>query len=370
MQLTKRSAVFLSTLFCLFLGALSLLLWLSPARAFSERENRPLQQLPAFSGEALFSGAYGREMENYCSDQFPGRDFFVGVKSLAERTSGKREQGGVYFLKNGGLAERFLLSDETRAERNIDAIRAFSGRVGCPVTFALIPSVAGIYPDELPDGAPQTDQKALIDTLYTRFGGRTADLYDALSAHRGEELYFRTDHHWTPKGAYYGYAASVTALGLTPAPAGEPQLWSENFYGTLSRKAGSYDLPPDRILAPHFSGVRLSVSEESGVREVPVYDSSFLAKTDKYSLFLGGDHPLAILSGGAENGKKLLIVKDSYANCEAAYFLQNFSEVHLVDLRYYRLPLSEYVEREEIDELLISYSLASFTTDGNLVFLR
>lgn len=370
MELSKASAKALSVIFCLTLGGLSLLSVLLPDRDFSEQENRTLQQLPVFSAEALFSGEYGREIDRYLSDQFPGRDFFVEVKSRTERATGRREVNGVYFLKNGALAERFLPGDLTRAEANADAVRRFSEAVDVPVTFALIPSAGGVYSEELPYGAPQTDQRALTDALYTRYGGSTADLYSALRARRGEEIYFRTDHHWTPLGAYYGYCASAEAMGLTPGPAGEFVTFSEAFYGTLCRRAGSYDLSPDRISAPLLPGVTLRITEGEETREAPVYDRSFLEKTDKYSLFLGGDHPLAVLSGGVKNGKKLLLVKDSYADCEAAYFLSNFEEVHLIDLRYYRLPLSDYVAREGISQVLVSYGLPSFTTDGNLAFLR
>ena len=142
-----------------------------------------------------FSGEYGREIDRYLSDQFPGRDFFVEVKSRTERATGRREVNGVYFLKNGALAERFLPGDLTRAEANADAVRRFSEAVDVPVTFALIPAAGGVYSEELPYGAPQTDQRALTDALYTRYGGSTADLYSALRARRGEEIYFRTDHH-------------------------------------------------------------------------------------------------------------------------------------------------------------------------------
>ncbi len=308
MKLSKVSAGILSAAFCLILGGFSLLSVLLPDRVFSERENRTLQQLPEFSAKALFSGEYGRKIDQYLSDQFPGRDFFVGVKSRTERATGKREMGGVYFLKNGALAERFLPGDLTRAEGNADTVRRFSEAVDVPVTFALIPSAGGIYAEELPYGAPQADQRALIDALYARFGGSSADLYGVLRARRGEEIYFRTDHHWTPHGAYYGYCASAEAMGLTPGPAGEFVTFSEAFYGTLCRRAGSYDLPPDRITAPPLPGVTLRITEGEETREAPVYDRSFLEKTDKYSLFLGGDHPLAVLSGGVKNGKKLLLV--------------------------------------------------------------
>lgn len=370
MILSKTSAKILSVVFCLTLGGFCLLSLLLPDRMLSERENRPLQQLPELSVTAVFKGEYSQEMDQYLSDQFPGRDFFVGVKSLSERASGKRENNGIYFLKNGALAERFLLTDLSLAEGNIEAVRRFSEMVPSPVTLALIPSVAGIYPDELPYGAPQTDQRTLIDTLYTRFGGNTADLYGMLYSHRGEELYFRTDHHWTPLGAYYGYCASAEAMGLNPGTMGEFSTFSENFYGTLWRKAGSYDLSPDCISAPLLSDIQLQVTEGETSYSAPVYAYSSLEKIDQYSLFLGGDHPLAVLSGGVKNGKKILIVKDSYANCEASYFLTNFEEVHLVDLRYYRLPLSNYIEQQGIDQVLISYALPSFTADSNLAFLR
>ena len=99
-----------------------------------------------------------------------------------------------------------------------------------------------------------------------------------------------------------------------------------------------------------------------------LYDWTRLAEKDKYAFFMGGNRPLAILRTGNE-GPKLLLARDSYADSEVPFLTACFSEIHMVDLRYYREGLVDYIARNGIDCVVISYSLRNFITDANLHFL-
>ena len=107
-------------------------------------------------------------------------------------------------------------------------------------------------------------------------------------------------------------------------------------------------------------------------RPVPgeLYDESKLELKDKYSMFLGGNQPLCILRNeNATTDKKLLVVRDSYSDSLAPFLAQDYAEVHLIDLRYYKMPLPMYVMQNGIDEALVLYSNSNFSTDNNLFML-
>ena len=101
-----------------------------------------------------------------------------------------------------------------------------------------------------------------------------------------------------------------------------------------------------------------------------LYDCSYLEQKDKYSAFLGGNQPLCVIKNeNKPDGGKLLLIRDSYSDALAPFLAQSFSEVHLLDLRYYRASAARYAEENGIDHIAVLYSVQNFITDRNLVFL-
>ena len=82
--MTKRYCIFITALFCAFLGLFLAANALSPDRDFSQLENRALQQLPAPSVKTLVSGAFMSDFETYVNDQFVLRDGWIALKSATE----------------------------------------------------------------------------------------------------------------------------------------------------------------------------------------------------------------------------------------------------------------------------------------------
>ena len=103
----------------------------------------------------------------------------------------------------------------------------------------------------------------------------------------------------------------------------------------------------------------------------PLYDRTYLEKKDKYSSFLGGNQPLCVIKNEnlSEDAGKILLVRDSYSDALAPFLAQRFSEVHLIDLRYYRMPVSAYAAQNGIDDIVALYSVQNFISDRNLVLL-
>lgn len=356
-------------LFLCFIGGLALAFLLKPDRDFSPVENRNLASLPAFSANALFSGAFAEAYETYVADQFPLRDGWTALKAWAEERSGKRENNGVY-LCGDTLIERFELADGGRQFlSNLRAVDRFAGQVDVPVYLALIPTAAEIWRDRLPFGAPGCDQAALLEGLETQ--AIQADMLSALSAHADEAVFYRTDHHWTSLGACYGASALREAMGKPPVSPDQwtPQTVSSSFLGTLYSSSGVRRITPDsiEIYVPE-DGVTVTSYENGQSRPGALYDREKLLQKDQYAMFLGGNQPLAVIRTGAK-GDRLLMIRDSYADSEVPFLLDAFSEIHLVDLRYYRQDLKQYMEENDIDLVAISYGLKNFAEDQNVYFL-
>ena len=241
-----------------------------------------------------------------------------------------------------------------------------------PVYFGLIPSAAEIWKDRLPEGAPTADEKAIIDKLYFSTGASVIDLYGALAPHSGEDLYYRTDHHWTSLGAFYGANAILEAMGLKPLELDSYQKTTvtDQFYGTSFSTSGVRWLPPDSIdtYVPG-DGVKVTSYFNGAPEEGSLYVDSKLEVKDKYSYFLGGNQALCVIETEHTDAPSVLVVRDSYTDSLAPFLTERFSKIHLFDLRYNLTNIQSYVEEHDIDTVIVLYSFSNFASDDKLFLL-
>lgn len=359
----------IAVLFCLFLGGG--LLWhvVLADKQFSETENRYLQQMPKITLQSVKDGTFMESFETYTTDQFPLRDLWVSSKAWCERLSGKRANNGVYFAENDTLIHRVDTPSVQTLEKNSQYLNALAEKTAVPVYLGLIPSAGEIWRDKLPLGAPTADEKTLISDFYNMVNVKTIDMYGALFAHKQEEIFYRTDHHWTTLGAYYGYAALSQQMGF-PAAEQEnysPETVSTQFNGTLYSSSGVRWVTPDKIERyVQDNGITVWSNFTGELEQGQLYAPDYLEKKDKYSYFLGGVQPLCIISSQNAQEGKLLIIRDSYSDSLAPFLTENFAEIHLLDLRYYNMGVSQYIEENEITSVLVLYSFQNFFTDINL----
>lgn len=353
----------LSALFCLFLGGL--LVWhaVLPDRERSETENRTLTQLPAFSWRALRDGSFTEDMEAYFADQFPLRDGWTGLRARTEQLLGKTEFHNVY-LCGDTLISKVAAPDGALVEKNLGYAERLEASAGIPVTLGLIPSAAAVWREKLPAGAESWDQTEVL----AKSG---VDLYGALTAHREEPIFYRTDHHWTTLGAFYGANALLEALGEEPLEreAFTPETASTAFYGTLYSTSGVHWLPADTMeFWAAEEGLSVTSWRTGQAEPSPLYVRSWLERKNKYSAFLGGNQPLCVIRNEhLPEGERLLLIRDSYADALAPFLAQRFSEVHLLDLRYYRTSPAQYAAENGIDRICVLYSVQNFIADRNLI---
>ena len=356
--------------FVIFIAAFAVLNLVTPARTFSEQENRYLAQAPKFSFSALFDGSFTESFEKFVTDQFFGRDLWVAGKARAEKAAGKTENNNVFFCADDTLVERFTEPDPAQLTANIDAINALVSNTDAEVYLALIPGAAAIWSDKLPANADCADQLAVIDEVYSRTDAKTIDLASALRAAADEYVYYRTDHHWTSLGACYASGRILAAFGAqakTPQ-AYDPETVTTEFYGTAWSSSGATWVPPDSIdiYVPQGDAVVKNYphgTEEDGV----LYDFSRLETKDKYSMFCGGNTPRLRVETGNE-GPHLLVLRDSYFDSELPFLLGSFSEIDVLDLRYFRTSVADFIRENDIDAVLVIYSVSNFSTDTS-VFL-
>jgi len=366
----SKKALWLQTvIFLAFISFFFLLNLILPDRDFSENENRYLQKLPKFSFEDLFDGTFTADFEDYVTDQFAFRDGWTSLKARAELLMGKDENKGIFLCEGERLIEAFEKPNMDDIDFSLSSIDTLAQQSSANVYFALIPSSAEIHSELLPKGAPNYSQKKLIDYAYSSVSANTVDMHSVLSAHKDEKLFYRTDHHWTSLGAYYGYTAVCEAMGITPKPLSEykEKVVTDSFLGTTFSSSGFGWVEPESISTYVEQEDAVVTNYPSGApTEGSMYVDSFLAVKDKYSYFYGGNTPLLTIETDKNDLPSLLIVRDSYTDSMSPFLTEHFSTIHIVDLRYYNLSLKAYITQSNIDNILVCYSVPNFATDGNI----
>ena len=361
-------------IFLAFIGAFFILNLVLPDRQFSEQENRYLQMRPEFSFKSLFSGDYTSKFETYTTDQFTFRDEWITLKAASELALGKQENNDVHLCENGTLIEGFKRPGNSVLDSNMSALNTLVENTDAKVYFALIPDKSDLYSSLLPKNAPNDSEKEVIDYCYGQSNATNVYMYSALSAHKDEYIFYRTDHHWTSLGAYYGLSALAESMGL-PCPAldsyTDRHVVSEEFYGTTWSSSGFSWVDPDtmEIFVNAPEGLKVTSYPQGSPVEGKLYDFSFLEKKDKYSMFMGGNCPMHVIETGNEDKPSLLILRDSYTDSLIPFLLDDFSEIHVLDLRYYRASLKAYIEQNDFDNVLVCYSVSNFCSDTNIFLL-
>lgn len=356
------------TVLCCVLAALSVSIFILPDKSISEKENRALVQRPKVTVEKLFSGEYTSELGNYLADQFPFRDGFVGLKAYFELAQLKGENNGVIYT-NSALINRRSIED-VRIEENLKSIEEFANNTSLPVTVAPIPCTVDVFSEYLPKSYPVSIDKALWETIYDASEARRfslTDLYDSLCS---SNAYYHTDHHYTVEGAYIAYKNLGDSLGYTPYDEDYfTKEWvADDFCGTAMRTSGFYLFPKDRIVLYRYSKDTEYTVIADG-KSIPLYDFDKLKTTDKYAVFLGGNHARVDITDGSKQREKLLVIRDSFADSIAPFLALHY-DLTLIDLRYFTDSVAQLSVKEGIDKVLVLESIEELSTSKNLSYLR
>lgn len=360
--------VFLAALF-----AVSIWMFAAPDRKSSERENRSLKQFPEFSFTTVTNGRFMSEFEAYLTDQFPVRDQCMELKSNTQSLMGNRKVSDVYIGSDGYLIQE----ESTYPEENVIALaKAVEGYAARnpeqKCTLMLVPNAASILEDHLPYGAAgnqdhtislvraQLEQCSLLDL---------SEDFRKLAKEGEEQLYYRTDHHWTTDAAYHALTAYEETQGVPVSRQDFLFLTvSEHFQGTLATNSGIFSSEDTvRIMVPPDPSNRYVANFVNETEKRPtLFDREALEEKDKYQVFFGGNYAQINITTNAEKGRSILIIKDSYANCMIPAMTDLYDRITVIDPRYYYGDIDFLTDTGAYDEVLFLYNVNTFVTDISL----
>ena len=345
-----------------------------PDREQSDQENRMLDTMPKLSLTGVLNGDFMEQWESYMSDQFAGRNLLRGLKVKLDRLGGSRMENGVIIGKDGQLFEDIAVPDDELFKDNINAVKSFAEMYpDIPTTVMLIPDAACILSDRLPAFATVEDQSQMFSMVERGLGDSVSwvDAYSALNKHKTEKLYYKTDHHWTTQAAFYVFQEAAAGLGIEGDVSDDYVSYTvtDSFNGVLASKSGAGLDEKEQIdiYVPTEGDDDVIVNYvDEAKKRTSLYDSSKLETRDKYGVFFGGNTSVMDIKTMSTSRQRLLVVKDSFADCFIPFLTPYYREIVVVDPRYYSGTLEDIMETYRITDALILYSGNTFMTDNNI----
>ena len=343
-------------------------------KEMSEEENRMLAGSPRLSWSSLVSGDFMTKYETYLADQFAGRNFWRSIKVGLSGLGGSRQEEDILIGKDDYLMEEIVSPDQDTLMENLEAIRQFAKRSRDIQTYMLlVPNAANIMRDRLPAFATVSDQSRMFAQVKRELGEDVEwlDAAEALKKHAGEQIYYKTDHHWTSLGAFYTFSQVAEQMQIkTDVSSGFVSYpISTTFNGMLAAKSGCrMDVREDIYMyVPRDTDNDVVVNYVDEQRKTAsLYDSSKLKTRDQYAVFLGENTSVVDIKTVSESKRRLLLIKDSYANSFVPFLTPYFREIVLVDPRYYSGTIEDIMDTYRISDVLYLYSGNTFFQDNNL----
>lgn len=347
---------------------LVILNFFNPKKEFSEQENRYLAKLPELTMEKLVSGEYSNEMNEYFNDHFVFRNAWVKVNSSWQTITGKDEINNVYIGKDGYLFEKEDIAEKqlSNFEFAANKINTVAEKLEIPVYAMIVPNSIYINQGKLPEFVESPNQEEIINNMYGIMENSININVTQIikEKNKNEQLYFKTDHHMTSEGSKVLYEEFAKKAEIEIFNNFEKKIVATNFLGTFDAKSQVLNQEMD-VISVYTNKYNLDLEKVIYDLEIipSIFKEDYLLKRDKYSYFLNGNNSKVEIHTKQNNGKKLLIIKDSYAHNFAQFLCGNYEEIHLIDPRYYMLNVEQYIQENYITEVLFLYNVSNLAND-------
>lgn len=391
---------------------LSLITIFSPKEKISDLEKRKLAPLPSFNINSWMTGAFGPSVDDFLADHIFCRNSFMNfsddlkicfshemffpkyidtaevkmVKIIRQNPKKLPEKAiqvldtsnhivvmndpnqdltlteGVYIYDS--CAYQFFGGSKNSANRYAKSVNQLKSQLGDSIKLysLLVPSSTEFYlPKEKYKGKTTSEEKG-ISLIFSRLSGNilTTNIYPRLASHNNEYLFFKTDHHWTARGAYYAYLDFSLTAKFEPLALDQmkPNFMKRSFLGSLYSMTRDQTLKgnPDKLeyFDINFNG---SKAFYKMTPNDPWSKTQIINKKGEfgigYGVFLGVDYPVMRIDGPVKNGRRLMVIKDSYANAFIPFLVNHFEKIYVADVRYFPYKIIDFVKANGINEVLV-----------------
>lgn len=426
-----RNKIFIAIVVIAFL-AIAVVFNTFPRSTYSELEKRELRQFPDFSIENLSNGSFTKGVSEWFSDSEPYRDLLMSLsmnikdyqrivtsdednitfhaaeeptpeeleaqrkaeEEARERTANRTAteyENKLTANENAKIAHAGIII--VGSGDKVRALMAYGGEPGGGTQFAkavnlynqtfgnsvniycmVVPIAIDFYcPDKVKKRTKQ--QLPTINNIYANLDQdvKAVDVYSTLGKHAAEDIYLRTDHHWTPLGAFY---AARRFAKIANVPFRELDSYERHvihgFVGTMygySKDIAVKKAPEDFVyykpmgvsyettFVTYILDKDYQITAESKPQKGEFFRTYKDGSSSAYFTFMGGDQLLAVVKTNTDNHRRLLLIKDSFGNALPSFLFYSFEEIHVVDFRYFNKNMKKYVSDNAITDILFEQNI-------------
>ena len=325
---------------------------------YSEVENRYLSEFSI------------NNIEEYIKDYFPFRIELISLKNKLEQYSGKTLINDVYIANDNYLIQRFKTNDKRDAI--VRTINNFNEKIN-NVDVMFVPDSILVNEDKLKYHIDILEDKE-IDYLYKNLNTNNINILNSLKEEnkKSNNLYYKTDHHWTTYGAYIAYKEYFKAKNKDSYSINDYNIKkvSDSFQGTSSSLVLGTQTKDNIYIFERPRSLKVDYVYENKTTS-SLYNFDYLKKKDKYSMFLDNNHALIEIENTfVEDDSNILIIKNSYANAFVPFIVDHYNKTYVIDLRYYPKNVSDYIKEKSINNILILYNLNNMYSDMSIIKLK
>lgn len=264
-----------------------------------------------------------------------------------------------------------------------DAVNAYKDSLGTNVNVycMVIPNSTAYY---TPDAGKSLthEQRATVGHIYSclRPDVKAVDVYSLLADHTSEPIYLRTDTHWGALAAYYAaqHFAAVAGVPFKTLEGNYTTHEVKNFVGSMRIYAKSPEVKasPETFVYYKPQGIDyqttfINYTQKNGKtvsESAPTPAHFFIHFNDgnsaAYCTFMGGDSRTVQVRTSTNNGRRLMILKDSFGNALPAFLFFSFEEIHVVDFRYFPHNILAYARANGITDVLFANNISHAYAQG------
>ena len=309
-------------------------------------------------------------------DTIPGADIAMELRTKLSLAMGNRKIGDVYVSSERLLQEPSAL-DESALLETAQYINTFYAQYTIPTCLVAVPSATEIYTEYLPDHANVESQLTQMDAFYEMTDAqiRKMDAYHVLMTCKDDYIFYRTDSKWTSYGAYCVYRNIIRKMGYYPVSYDSYSITHVkcDFQGDLYEACLYQEVIPDilDVYTCENSSVIESMRSFDGMQwaDCTFYNEEELEQENADAFYMGAPKLHTEIRTDVENGKRLLVIKDSYGDCMIPFLTQHYAQIDVIDINCLDRPLAELLNPAFYQQVLILCDADTFENTDAFFYL-